>query len=246
MTKKSFEVLILIGRPASGKSEIIDYLQKIPLDERRNKFHLANLDILDDFPILWSWFEEDHLLSEHLGQPRLYTDDQGYLLNQYFWHLLVERLGLEFRKRQRDPHYHAQTTTLVEFSRGREHGGYQAALSHLPEDLLQRAGVIYINVSFAEALRKNRRRFNPERPDSSLEHGLPDEKMKRLYEEDDWKQLTSPDSEFLHVGDIHLPYVVFENEDDVTTNQPKQLADRLENVLNRLWVVYASNKETLG
>ena len=57
-------VLILIGRPASGKSEIIDYLQKLGDIERRAKFHIGNLEVLDDFPMLWTWFEEDDILSQ--------------------------------------------------------------------------------------------------------------------------------------------------------------------------------------
>jgi hypothetical protein len=32
-----------------------------------------------------------------------------------------------------------------------------------------------------------------------------------------------------------VPYAVFPNEDDVTTNKPEQLAARLEVVLGKLW-----------
>ena len=186
MDKDTFDVLILIGRPASGKSEITDFLTGIPSDLRRQRYHIADLDILDDFPMLWTWFEEDHILSKRLEQPRLHTDADGCFKHHYLWHLLIERLGLEYHKRLRDgPTYHDHTTTLVEFSRGSEHGGYSQAFPHLADDLLRRAGVVYVRVSFEESLRKNRRRFNPERPDSILEHSLPDWKLKRLYGEDD-------------------------------------------------------------
>ena len=63
MHTDAFDVLILVGRPASGKSEIIDYLMHLPPDVRRDRFHVANLDVLDDFPMLWAWFEEDGILS---------------------------------------------------------------------------------------------------------------------------------------------------------------------------------------
>ena len=34
MDKKTFEIIILNGRPAAGKSEVIDYLKNIPVEER--------------------------------------------------------------------------------------------------------------------------------------------------------------------------------------------------------------------
>jgi hypothetical protein len=236
MSKDTFDVLILIGRPASGKSEISDHLMHMPPEVRRSKFHIADLDVIDDFPMLWTWFEEDHILSEQLGQPRLYTDADGYFKHRYLWHLLIERIGLEYHKRLRDdPIYHDHTTTLVEFSRGDEHGGYAGAVPRLADDLLRRAAVLYVRVSFEESLRKNRRRFNPDRPDSILEHSLPDEKLTRLYRDDDWATLSASDPRFLDVRSIRVPYVVFENEDDVATGKPDLLAERLEQALGRLW-----------
>jgi hypothetical protein len=236
MDKDVFDILILIGRPASGKSEIIDFLVSTPLELRRRKFHIADLDILDDFPMLWTWFEEDRILSERLGQPRLYTDADGYFKHDYFWHLLIERFGVEYHKRLRDDAtYHERSTTLIEFSRGSEHGGYLEAFPHLADDILRRAAVVYVRVPYHESLRKNRRRFNPDRPDSILEHALPDEKLKRLYRHDDWDTISADDPDFLSVRSIRVPYVVFENEDDVTTNRPDLLAARLEAALGRLW-----------
>jgi hypothetical protein len=186
--------------------------------------------------MLWTWFEEDYLLSGRLRKPRLYTDDKWYFKYPYLWNLLVERISLEYHKRiSEDPSYHDHTTTIVEFSRGSEHGGYQQAFSHLPDDLLKRSVILYVNVSLEESLRKNRRRYNPERPGSILEHSLPDDKMERLYRHDDWNEFSANDPDYLSVRSIRIPYVVFENEDDVTTDNPEQLAARLEPYLDRLW-----------
>lgn len=241
MSKDTFDVLILTGRPASGKSEIVDFLMNTPIDVRRHKYHIADLDILDDFPMLWTWFEEDHILSQHLRQPRLHTDAKGYFKYHHLWHLLIERVSLEYHKRLRDdPAYHVHTTTIVEFARGSEHGGYTKAFEHLADDLLHRAAVVYVYVSFEESLRKNRRRYNPLRPDSILEHALPDEKMTRLYRDDDWGTFTAQDPEFLTVRSIRIPYAVFENEDDVTTDTPDALTARLEGVLERLWALHSA------
>jgi len=107
MDHDTFDVLILIGRPATGKSEIIDFLKHTAPDVRRGRYHIAELDILDDFPMLWTWFEEDRILSQQLGQLRLYTDEGGYFKHPVYWHLLIERLSLDYQKRQRDdPVYH--------------------------------------------------------------------------------------------------------------------------------------------
>jgi len=236
MDPDTFDVLILIGRPASGKSEIIDLLTHTPPDVRRRKFHVSNLDVIDDFPMLWTWFEEDRILSERLGQPRLHTDADGYFKHSYLWHLLIERASLEYHKRLRDgSHSDGRRTTIVEFSRGSEHGGYAEAFPHLADDLLRRAAVVYVRVSFEESLRKNRLRFNPDRPDSILQHSLPDEKLKRLYRDDDWASFSSSDPNLLSVRSIRVPYMVFENEDDVTTGKPELLSERLEMVLGQLW-----------
>ncbi len=137
----TFDIIILIGRPASGKSEIIDYLLKLPDDEREQRFHLGKLGFIDDFPMLWTWFEEDHILAEQFGQPRLHTDADGYFKHEYLWHLLIERIDLEYRKLLRDnPDYYADHTTIVEFARGTEHGGYAAAFPHLSDELLRQRG----------------------------------------------------------------------------------------------------------
>jgi hypothetical protein len=237
MEKDTFDVLILIGRPASGKSEIIDHLTHASPDARRRRFHVADIDVLDDFPLLWAWFEEDHILAERFRKPRLHTDGDGYFKYPYLWNVLIARLSLAYDKRLRDdPARHDDTTTVVEFSRGSEHGGYVGAFQHLAGDLLSRAAVLYVRVPFEESLRKNRRRFNPDRPDSILEHGLPDEKMERLYRDDDWNAFSgAKDWGHLTVQGIDVPYAVFPNEDDVTSGPPELLAVRLEEVLGRLW-----------
>lgn len=236
MKENLFEIILVIGRPASGKSEIINYLKRCNDENRRKLFHIGELDFLDDFPMLWTWFEEDYILEKILGQPRLHSDSDGYFKHKYLWHLLIERFNLEYPKKLRDNiAYHDTHTLVIEFSRGGEHGGYTEALAHLSEEILHRAAILYVNVPFEESLRKNRRRFNPNRPDSILEHGLPDEKLERLYKEDDWATLTKPNAAFVTVKGIQVPYAVFENEDDVTTDTPSLLAERLEETLSKLW-----------
>jgi len=237
-SKKTFDILLLIARPAAGKSEIIDYLKRTPLEKRIERFHIGQFDEIDDFPMLWTWFEEDALL-EKIGQPRLFTDQEGYFLHNSLWDLLIERIGLEYEKKLRNiPEYEEKYSTLVEFSRGSEHGGYRAAFAHLSPRMLQKMAVLYVDVPFEESLRKNRKRFNPDKPDSILEHSLPDEKLIRLYKEVDWEEISKGDDKLLEIQGQQVPYVVFENADDVTTGRGDALGARLENRLDQLWKIY--------
>jgi hypothetical protein len=239
VTKKdTFDIILLIARPAAGKSEIIDYLKKSSPEERVKRFHIGEFKEIDDFPMLWTWFEEDGLL-ERMGHPRLYTDDQGMFLHQHLWDLLIERIGLEYQKKLRDvANYEESFTTIVEFSRGTEHGGYKSAFAHLSPQMLPKMAVMYIDVTYEESLRKNRKRFNPEKPDSILEHGLDDWKMERLYKEVDWNEVSKGNPEYLTIQGVRVPYAVFDNADDVTTQRGAALGERLEQTLKKLWELY--------
>lgn len=232
--KDHFEIIILIGRPASGKSEVIDFLKKTPIPERLRRFRINRFEEIDDFPMLWTWFEEDAILEKIMHKPRFHSDSDGYFLHQYQWDLLIERISFEYRKRLRDAGYAENRTALIEFSRGTEHGGYESAFPHLSEEILEKACVLYIDVPYEESLRKNRRRFNPNRPDSILEHGLPDHKLERLYKEVDWERFKGNDPDFLHFAGRRIPYAVFDNMPE-KTDKPDVLGAHLEDVLKKLW-----------
>lgn len=233
-----FDTLFLLARPAAGKSEIIHYLKQVESAARKQRFHIGEIREIDDFPMLWTWFEEDDLLSQ-MGYPRLHTTPDGYFLGNHFWDLLIRRICLEYHKSRRESNLHV--TTLIEFARGSEHGGWKQAFANLTPEVLERAAILYIDVSFSESLRKNRRRYNPDRPDSILQHGLSDEKMERLYKDSDWAEVTAGQPDSLTIQGVSVPYVVFENEDDVTTPGGELLGRRLEERLGTLWKAYCLN-----
>jgi hypothetical protein len=238
-----FDVLALVARPAAGKSEIMDYLRRTPDDERRRRFHVGRLREIDDFPMLWTWFEEDRILAD-MGLARLHTDGEGYFRFRELWDVLIRRICLEYAKALAErPALHADTTVLLEFSRGTEHGGYRSAFAQIDSSILRRAAVLYVDVSYEESLRKNRARFDPDRPHSILAHALPDDKLERLYREVDWGDLVAGRSEFFTVGGVQVPYVVMPNEDDVTTGRGEALGARLEEVLGRLWRLYSASRQ---
>ena len=237
-----FDILIIIARPAAGKSELIDYIKNTETAERLRRFHIGDFEEIDDFPMLWAWFEEDGILSD-MGKPRIHTTDDGYFTHTYLWDVLIKRICLEYEKRVRkDPLYHDRVTTVIEFARGSQHGGFSRAVRQLTPRVLDSAAVLYINVSHSESVRKNKKRFNPDAPDSILEHSLPDAKMEILYRESDWETFSSRDPEYLIINGAKVPYAVMENEDDVTTKKGEALGTRLEETLSRLWALYLKNR----
>jgi hypothetical protein len=242
MSRDTFDIIFLIARPAAGKSEVIDYLKRTDTQTRRARFHMGPFIELDDFPMLWAWFEEDRLLTR-MGHPRLHTDADEYFAHRYLWDLLIERLSLDYAKLLRDrPGYHQEDgTVMVEFSRGKEHGGFRQAFQHVTPEMLRRGAILYIDVSWEESLRKNRARANPDRPDSILQHSLSDEKLAHLYRDSDWAEFSAGEPDHLVIQGVSVPYAVFPNEDDVTTERGPALGQRLADTLTRLWRVYAAD-----
>ncbi|MGE5340779.1 MAG: hypothetical protein ACM3SY_04780 [Candidatus Omnitrophota bacterium] len=248
MQKKTFDIIILNGRPAAGKSEIIDFLKKIPVNERITRFHIGEFIEIDDFPILWERFEDDDLLEE-MGLPRIHSNKEfyykgqnhpGYVFkDQWFWNFLIKKINFAYSKLLRnDPNFHTDhKTVILEFSRGSEHGGFKTAYDYLSDEILKKAVTLYINVDFEESMRKNRRRYNPEQPDSILQHALEDLKLEFLYKDSDWNEFAA-NEKFLNVKGFKVPYGVFENMPE-KTDKPDVLGAHLNEVTDRLWHTYS-------
>jgi hypothetical protein len=109
--------------------------------------------------------------------------------------------------------------------------------------VLQNGAIFYIDVPWEESLRKNRRRFNPNKPDSILEHGLPDSKLERMYKEVDWHEVVAGNAEYAAIRDFQVPYAIFSNQDDITTTLGPIFEDRLEQTLNTLWQRWLKNAQ---
>lgn len=245
MEKNTFDIVIVNGRPASGKSEIIDFLKNVPLTERIEKFHIGEFEEIDDFPILWERFEDDDLMEE-MGLPRLISDNEfeyngekltGYVFkDQWFWNFLIKKLVQTYEKKVRDnPDYHNEKTLLIEFSRGSQHGGFREAYNYLSDEILSKAVTLYISVTWDESLRKNRRRYNPDRPDSWLEHALEDKKLEMMYKESDWDEFSGTGRNFLSAKNFKVPYGVFDNMPE-KTDDPAKIRPHLEEVMARIWL----------
>jgi hypothetical protein len=228
----NFPILIITGRPAAGKSELIDFLKKCDPRERLQRFNIGAFEELDDFVYVWETFEIDDILSRH-GKPRVWTDEKYWFKDHFIWNLYIERINLEYRKKlARNPAYHDGTTTLIEFARGGENG-IGEALGVLHDEILKRARLIYIRVSYEESVRKNRRRARKGQEDSILYHSLPDEKMDFYYKTNDWETLEARHPRHIDVRGFKVPYAVFENEPEKTLD-PALIGAELERVTQRL------------
>ncbi|MEW6040835.1 MAG: hypothetical protein AB1633_04880 [Elusimicrobiota bacterium] len=230
---KTFEVILFFGKPAAGKSEVIDYLKKVPPEERIRKYYVGEFSVLDDFILIWKKGEEDDILEE-LGRKRLYTKRHptGYLVTRRFlYRVLTKELSAAYKKMEVEK----DKTVFIEFARGGT-DAYRASLALLDEGILQKAAILHIKCSYKEVMRKNLRRYKPGEKESILNHSVPERVMRR-YKTDDWKKLTREDPEFITIKDIKIPYADLVNEPEIT-DKPEVLGNELEKVLTRLKISY--------
>ncbi len=233
----TFPVIILIGRPAAGKSEVIDYLKKLPEPVRRAQMHIGPFEEIDDFVWVWQLFEDDDV-RQRLGRERQNTSADRQFNDPFLWDFLIGKINLAFEKKlAQDPAYLNNHTILVEFSRGGEHG-FANAFSLLSEEILKRAVVVYVSVPYEESLRRNRRRARPGQEDSILYHSLSDSKMEMLYKISDWDKLSRGESRgTLTLRGHAVPFAVFQNEPE-KTDDPAKLGPALRDVFNTLWKLF--------
>ncbi len=235
-TSSTFPVLILIGRPAAGKSEIIDYLKRLPAAERQERLHIAPFEEIDDFVWVWQLFEDDDV-REKLGRARLNTTSDYYFTDPFLWNFLIGKINLAFEKRiAQDSGFLNDHTIIVEFARGGARGFCQA-FSFLSNEILRQAAILYIDVSYKESLRRNRRRARKGQEGSILYHSLPDEKMETYYRTNDWEKLSGGKPlGLIEIKGHQVPFAVFQNEPE-KTDDPAKLGPALEHALDDLWEI---------
>jgi hypothetical protein len=238
----TFPVIILIGRPAAGKSEIIDYLKKMPEGARCARLHIAPFVEIDDFVWVWQIFEDD-LVWERLGRERALSDSKFFFKDPFTWNFLIGKINLAFEKYvAQDRDFLCAHTILVEFSRGGANG-FAEAFSYLSDEILRRAVILYVSVPYEESFKRNRRRAKPGQEDSILFHSLPDEKMEKYYKVNDWEKLSGGKNDgIIEIRGHRVPFAVFQNEPEKTDN-PAKLGPALEEVFDRLWGQVNANKK---
>jgi len=232
---EKFDVIILIGRPAAGKSEVIDFLKKTSDKDRINKFHIAPFEEIDDFIYVWEKFEEDEIFVKH-NKPRVFTDNKWFFLDNFMWNFFIEKINLAYMKKLNKDTEFNKRTIIIEFSRGGQNA-FKEAFETLDNEILKRAAIMYIKVSYQESVRKNRRRFKPQEADSVLYHSLPDEKMEFYYKTNDWDQIAPDLDGYIEIKGHKIPYAALPNEPEVT-DTPEKLSPALNDAFSRLWKRY--------
>ena len=232
-----FEILLLLGRPASGKSEFIDFMEKCPLERRMTRYHLGRLHVIDDFIMLWKKFDEDDLW-EKVGHRRLFSKRVGEnytVIDHRIWPFLIEKINVHAEKCIETNRRSVHQTVLIEFSRGGK-TGYADALTRLSSKILSRTAVLYIHVSPEESRRRNIARYDEKKKESILAHSVPQNEMERTYAKDDWQGIAPQTSGWLFVNNFRIPYVTMSNEPE--SKDPVILDRRYHDVLEtlyRLW-----------
>lgn len=238
---KTFDHLVIIGRPASGKSEFCDFMKKTPDAERAETYHIGRFEELDDFPWLWEKFVEDDMWEE-AGYPRVFSDRNGKnydvkegkgCLYDFMFTKFNHAIASKYLAR---PEFYKDGTLFVEFSRGLE-GGYKNAFSRLSKDVLSRAAILYLKVSFDESWRRNVARYEEKLRHSILAHMLPRPAMERFYLNEDWDKYTgNKDSGTISAHGLNIPFVTMNNEPELKPGP--EIAKRYKTALNALFDLY--------
>lgn len=237
IVKNAFDNLIVIGRPACGKSEFFDFIKnRIDATDRQRRLFIAPFDGLDDFVWLWEKCREDDIW-ENIGYERLISKKSGhgyFISNHRLYDFLIEKMNYETGNLfKSNPEYHKNKTLLIEFSRGLENA-YDNALNRLSKEILERAAIFYIKVSFEESLRRNEARYQEKLKHSILAHKVPDEEMFEYYKVDDWDDITNgKESGYLTLRGVKVPFVTMDNEPE--SKDPVVLGPRYGAALKQLW-----------
>lgn len=233
---RTFENLLLLGRPASGKSEFIDFMKHVPAEERAARYHIGAFKEMDDFPWIWEKFMEDNLW-EAAGYPRRFSfggDNPGMSKDGgALFDFCMQKFNAEHQKHYtNNPEFYRDGTLIIEFARGGAEA-YAKALHQLSPEILKRSAILFILVSYEESCRRNDARYQEKLQHSILAHKVPDEALQTFYQTHDWLQLTDHQpSGHLRVGGLSIPFVTMPNEPELTAHPP--LADRYGTALRRL------------
>jgi len=233
-----FEHLFVLGRPAGGKSEFIDFMKKCPAEERARTFGIGRFEEIDDFPWLWDACVEDDR-REARGEARRVSERtaEGYnITTPKFRGGLVDQFNAAIaQKYLANPAFYADGTLLIEFARGVD-DGFRESLERFDPAILRRGAILYIKVSFEESFRRNNSRYKPGQEESILFHKVPDRDMLGFFRDNDWDAITggAPDG-WLDVGGMRVPFVSMPNEPEST--DPLVLRERYANALGRLLVL---------
>ncbi len=231
----TFDHLFVLGRPAGGKSEFIDFMKKAEDDDRARTYGIGRFDEVDDFPWLWdACLADDDREARGVAREVSERTPEGYNITKAgFRGSLVDRFNDVIRSRYlARPEFYDGGTLLIEFARGIG-DGFLESLDRFDTAILERAAILYINVSFEESYRRNNARYRKGQEESILFHKVPDRDMYGFFRDNDWARITGGATEgHLALRGVQVPFVSMLNEPEST--DPGVLGPRYAAALGRL------------
>jgi len=234
----TFKHLLVLGRPACGKSEFLDFLRQMDPDRRAELFHIGELAEVDDFPWIWEKFVDDDIWEE-IGEGRVFSEN--YMPGnpgmkpgaERLYRFCMAKFNHVIRGQYLSrPELYRDHTLLIEFSRGGRNG-FRDALDALAPEVLDGAAIFHIQVSREESWRRNVARYQEKLKHSILAHMVPQQTFDLYYDVSDWAELTAGDpAGRLRVHGLEVPFVTIDNETEST--DPAVLEPRYGNGLRRL------------
>ncbi|MDI6641309.1 MAG: hypothetical protein QME68_03250 [Elusimicrobiota bacterium] len=200
--------VFLLGRPGCGKSEI--YRQTVEkLKQKGGGSQYKNFIRLDDFPKLWSIFQEDEKTGNWIYCKK--TPDGGYkVTDDTVWDRILTELNNDLKKILE---FSASSNQIVfvEFSRP----NYVQALKNFSEDILKDSIVAYIDCSFETCWKRNVRRHQQAIAAGTDDHLVSREEMEKTYLYDDKDELLK------FCNSVNIPTIVITTDYEGTAHLEK-------------------------
>ena len=135
-----FKTILLFALPASGKSEVRNFMANIDPERLRNDFHIgANLQ-LDDFPYVHFMRLVDNALEDR-GEPRLfYESDETPFFDNRDWGTLVMLVNEDYDNMKAQRFLNTDSYALDLFSRLDQAGakvGFEPRIAALDDELIE-------------------------------------------------------------------------------------------------------------
>lgn len=96
MDNKVFDIVLLIALPASGKSEVRNFMANVEPERLKREFHIGENLQLDDFPYVFMMRRIDEELVA-IGQPRVFYPGENPFYDGRDWGTLINLLNEDYR-----------------------------------------------------------------------------------------------------------------------------------------------------
>lgn len=132
-----FDVVLLMALPASGKSEVRNFMANMDGERLQNDFHIGENLQLDDFPYVHMMRRIDEELQAR-GKERIYYPGEEPFTDARDWGTLIQLLNEDYHDLYNRVRVNPDSAALYLFDRidrASLSSGLEARLGKLPEDL---------------------------------------------------------------------------------------------------------------